>query len=340
MVTYETTQVSPVPVKTIFLIATAGIGAYLFAQASTQSVVYNAIGVSATLAMFVGVIRSKPEPRSAWLLLAFAMMMFAGGDILYGLSSPPPSPSDMFYVSAYPLFMLGLIGISRSNTTKNHPAIIDVAAIAACLGLLMVTFLFAPLLGTGDGIGAVAIAVGYPVLDIALLRVAVRIYRGHRSLRAPVMILAGGLGLMLLADIGYALEDFGNSYVVGSLLDPLWLLAYLCFAAAALHPAHLEGGAGPVPIRPSAGTPESRMDRYLRESVEAAEARRGNSAQARRIQGLRFHTVLLGVGSTLVALGLVAFTLAIAWQLASMVMLSGAYGGVGFMSLLAGRLHA
>ncbi len=128
MVTYETTHVAAVPVKTVLLVVAAAIGAYLFAEASAQSLVYNGVGVGVTAAMFIAVFRNKPGPRSAWLLLAFAMMMFAGGDILYGISSPPPSPSDMFYVSAYPLFMLGLIAISRSNATRNHSAIVDIAS--------------------------------------------------------------------------------------------------------------------------------------------------------------------------------------------------------------------
>ncbi|MGZ4150858.1 MAG: hypothetical protein ACXVP3_00270, partial [Actinomycetota bacterium] len=52
-------------------------GAYLRLSTSDQSYLDNALAVASAGAMFGGIARHRPEPRFAWLLLAFGVLLFA-----------------------------------------------------------------------------------------------------------------------------------------------------------------------------------------------------------------------------------------------------------------------
>jgi hypothetical protein len=338
MVTYEETAALTLFGRSLLAVVGAVAGLYLFAQTATQSFIYNGVGVGVAAAMFIGVLHFKAEPRSAWLLLAFGMTLSTTGDILYGISSVAPSPSDMSYVAAYPLFALGLSGISRRSEAARRSTKADVATITASIGIMAVVFLFVPLLGSGSGGAAgAAIAVGYPLMDLALIRLAIRGSRTDGTVRSPMLFLAVGFVLMLVADVGFAVDDFGGSYKVGSLLDPLWLAAYACFGAAALHQVHSQALWPPAVHPKRAG---SEMDRYVRAADARARAAAQYKAPELGNQALRFRVVLRGVGSALMVLGALAMVFAFTWHEIHLVMLAGTYSGVGLITSLSSRFHA
>lgn len=82
---------------------------------------------------------------------------------------------------------------------------------------------------SGDTLGVLS----YPTLDVLALAAGMRMFGGAWRSR-PFLLVAAGLLVMLAADCGYAVSAM--SYRIGGALDNGWLLAYLCFTAAACGP--------------------------------------------------------------------------------------------------------
>ena len=81
-------------------------------------VVFNALGVLAFGAAVYGVLRNRPEKRSAWWLIIASLGLFVLGDIVFdtlvlGFGHMTGYPyADVLYVLAYPCFAIGLYGLS------------------------------------------------------------------------------------------------------------------------------------------------------------------------------------------------------------------------------------
>ena len=209
---------------------------YFFLSAHTQSFVYNAVGLSAAAVMFFGIAMGRPEPATPWVLFAVGVLLLALGDVLYGESQPRASIADLIYLSAYPLFGLGAMGLMTERRGRHLLA--EPLTIALELGVLAMVLLLILSPDAGDqDLLTRAVSIGYPILDALILGFLARAARSNGARRGAFRLLFAGFALTLVADIGYALRDYGTDYVVGDQLDALWLFAYGCFGAALLHPS-------------------------------------------------------------------------------------------------------
>ena len=84
---------------------------------------------------------------------------------------------------------------------------------------------------------SLAISLAYPVADLVLIGVAMGLLTTPGARTVSFRLLAASLGLLLVADQIYALQNLEGSYVSGSWIDSLYLVAYLLFGAAAAHPS-------------------------------------------------------------------------------------------------------
>ena len=102
-------------------------------------------------------------------------------------------------------------------------------------GVLVLSLVIMPSAGSlTPAIDRVVVSL-YPVMDLAILTVLVRLalVPGRRS---PVLwLVLGSFSFMLFGDLVYAVLQQSSSYTAG-LLDATWLLAYVGLGAAALHP--------------------------------------------------------------------------------------------------------
>ena len=80
----------------------------------------------------------------------------------------------------------------------------------------------------------------FPVSDLALLAMfgAFIIVPVRASISDKLVVVA--VGLALVVDFIYSWQALSNSYEVGTLLDLPWLMVFVCFGAAALHPSMVE----------------------------------------------------------------------------------------------------
>ncbi len=111
-----------------------------------------------------------------------------------------------------------------------------IAAVASAAVIAAITF--EPILHSATGnTASVLTTLAYPIGDMTLLGIAVGMLAltGWRPGRAW-LLLALGLGLSAIADTGYAYANANNTYVVGGILDSLWLGSALLTGAAPWQP--------------------------------------------------------------------------------------------------------
>jgi hypothetical protein len=314
-----------------YLVAVGLVAALYFAlPTASQAVVYDGIGVSAAVAMLVGARWHRPVQVSAWVMLALGVAMLAGGDVVFGTEQSVPSPADMLYISAYPLLALGLAGLAPWRVARRPGAsLLAALAVAATVGAVSFVFLVVPA-GDVDGVTLASrvVALGYPAMDVGLLALLVRAAAADGFRQPHHRLLGAALLCTLVADTGYALQDFGTAYSVGGLLDALWLVQYACFGAAALHPSLRTRFAPRVTPVPAASVPVARAPR------------RGTTLVVDTSVVLRFEVVAMWAGRLLIALSAATLLLSAKWLSGEIVALAGAYGITGCLMLVAGAARA
>jgi diguanylate cyclase (GGDEF)-like protein len=209
-----------------------------------RAVLVAGVSVSAAAATVVGARLHRPQRASAWWLLAGGLLAWALGDVSYtvcytglGWDSYPSLP-DVFYVLAYPLIAAAMLRMARqARPGADREGVIDAAILAVGFGLLSWTFLVRPALAELPGdLVAGLVALAYPVGDVVVLAMLVRVFAaaGHGS--RAFGLLAGAAVCMLLAD---TLWQYAEAYagLDDSWIDPVFMASYVLWGAAALHPS-------------------------------------------------------------------------------------------------------
>ena len=178
-------------------------------------------------------------------MVAAALAAFVTGDIAYDALTeilhyrdPFPSVADAFYMATYPLFACGLLGLlrARSPERKLGPLLDALIVTTSCGIFLMDPYVRAantPLLDK-------VLSIYYPLGDIAILCVLAQLVLavGLRNWSVRLLTL-GALGL-LVADVFYGDFQLSGSWRGGGPTDLGWVLFYICWGAASLHPSMRE----------------------------------------------------------------------------------------------------
>jgi diguanylate cyclase (GGDEF)-like protein len=247
------------------LLTMAAAAAYFILPTTPLSklLLYNGIGLSAVIATVVGIRRKHAESRRAWMWIVAGLVSFLAGDLCYYIldavseTAPFPSPADALYLGMYPLVIFGLLRLIRQIAPgRDWPSLLDasIAAVGtfAVLGVLVIDTYVAD---GSMGLAGRVISVCYPVMDVALVAVAVRLV-GVVHLRRPAYaLLAAGLCSLLVADTIYGVLNSAGTFETGGFADLFWLSFYVLIGAAALQPAV----ADTAPMRTSASGQLSRI---------------------------------------------------------------------------------
>jgi diguanylate cyclase (GGDEF)-like protein len=209
-----------------------------------SNVVYDLIGLSSSMAMLVAVRRHRPARPLIWWCFAAGQLLFVVGDVLYAVidqilhQSPFPSVADGFYLGGYPVLAAGLLVLIRGRISgRDRAGLIDAAIIATGLGLLSWTFVMKPIAADPSlSLPERLISLAYPLGDVLLLAMAARLATSPGARTVAYRLLGVALVLLLGADIGYAVLNLVSSYE-GGLIDAGWLLSYVVWGTAALHPS-------------------------------------------------------------------------------------------------------
>jgi diguanylate cyclase (GGDEF)-like protein len=166
------------------------------------------------------------------LLAAAAVTSFAAGDTYYLLmldgaeSVPFPSPGDAGYLLFYPLMLAALVVAVRHHCRGSASSVWLDCAVGSLGAASVLAVTLGPVLAsalTDSRSLAMLVAVAYPMSDLLLVSAVA----GTAALRGVRMgsrwvLLVVGLMVFSAADVVYALQVSGDTYVVGTLLDAGW----------------------------------------------------------------------------------------------------------------------
>ncbi|MEU4423404.1 GGDEF domain-containing protein [Actinoplanes sp. NPDC024001] len=206
---------------------------------------YLVVSVATPAVIALGTIRHRPPHRAGWFTLAVAQLFYAAADVVTVLDDwisgefLEPTPADLLYFTSYVLLAAAvLIFIRRRAPGWDLPTGVDALIVAVSAGLLTWIFLIEPLTADSElPLAAKLTQSAYPVLDLMLLVLAVRLVMGSGT-RGPVLhLLLTSLTLMFAVDTAYAVQGVIDGGAVNeAYLDAVWMLSLALLGAAALHP--------------------------------------------------------------------------------------------------------
>jgi signal transduction histidine kinase len=221
-------------------------GYFLLPPSLPRALAYCGIELGMVAALVVGVRRWRPSRPLAWYLMAGGQLSLVVGDAILAthkwvlpLEAPFPSVADAFSTSFYPLLAAGLLLLVRGRAPgRDWASLIDATIIATGVGMLSWVFLIGPNVRVPDlALFPRLVSIAYPLGDVLLLAVAVRLWRAGGHGTAAGRLLALGLAALLVADTADGLGQRNGNWQVGEPVDAVWVLSYAALGLAALHPS-------------------------------------------------------------------------------------------------------
>jgi diguanylate cyclase (GGDEF)-like protein/PAS domain S-box-containing protein len=206
----------------------------------------NLLGLSSSIAIAIGIRMHAPRARAAWMLFIVGQFLFFAGDLytysypkLFGAEVEFPSLGDGVYLTVYPALVAGLlILVRRRNPEGDRVGVIDSLIITVGIALLSWVFLVAPNIHL-SGLTSLekAVSAAYPLGDILLLAAAIRL-AVDKGKRAPAFyLLVASIVSLLAVDSAYTYALLTDAYNHQLSYDVGWIVYYLLWGAAALHPS-------------------------------------------------------------------------------------------------------
>ncbi|HET6998512.1 MAG TPA: GGDEF domain-containing protein [Solirubrobacterales bacterium] len=205
---------------------------------------YDAVVLGAGVACLVRASDYRPE-HTAWILLGVAILCWGVAEVYWSVAiegnpdAPYPSLADIGYLAFYPFAYAGLGMLVRARAHEINWRLWMDGAIAAlgtaALGTAFV-FDFVADKATGSTIEVIT-TLAYPLGDIVMLSIVVGVVAltGWRPGRTWSLLLAG-LSALVIADIAFTLQSTDATLPGGDWIDPIYLIAAVCLAAAVWQP--------------------------------------------------------------------------------------------------------
>jgi diguanylate cyclase (GGDEF)-like protein/PAS domain S-box-containing protein len=223
---------------------------YLFVDPFAGSgPVMNVLGFAPVLAIAAGVRLHRPRARLAWACVALGFVLFWLGDVytysyplLLDREVPFPSLGDGAYLAVYPALIAGVLILERRRRSRtNRGSAIDAAIMTVGLALPSWVWLIAPYVHDHSlSTSGRLVSVAYPLADVLLLAVAVRLALDGGQRRLSFHLMISSIVCLLVTDFVYGLMLLQGTYDHQLWLDAGWIGFYLLWGAAALHPSMSE----------------------------------------------------------------------------------------------------
>jgi diguanylate cyclase (GGDEF)-like protein/PAS domain S-box-containing protein len=231
-----------------YLLVTGALtGLYLlFPPLAGNGPLINLLGLSGVVAIVVGIRMHRPTARAAWWLFAAGQFLYFSGDLytygyrkVFGADVPFPSIGDAFYLAVYPVLLAGLfVLVKRRNPRRDRSALIDALILTIGVGLLSWVFVIAPNVHlTGQTWLQTSVGVAYPLGDVFLLAGLIRLAVDGGRRTPAFWLLTSSIVCLLATDSAYNLALLQGTFNYQLSYDAGWILYYLLWGAAALHPS-------------------------------------------------------------------------------------------------------
>jgi diguanylate cyclase (GGDEF)-like protein len=195
------------------------------------------------------------QDRAAWALMGTGLLAYAIGTLCWVVVAhqdpvPYPSAADWFWLAFYPFVYAAVLRLLRVRVSRTVASTWLDGLIASACAAAVAGLVFLPALsGDAGGVSgwAAVVSVAYPTADIVLAAGLLGAWAlsGWRTERLWMMLLAA-LAVNLSADGLHMVQTLDGTYVPGTLIDALWLLALAGVVAAAWQgepPARVSGPA-------------------------------------------------------------------------------------------------
>ena len=229
------------------LVGVLATGVYFFLPSqSMQETVRPLFNLTALAAFVVGLLMHRPKRPLPWYLFTTGMLLFVLGIVVFvyyeitqGQEAPSPSLADVFFIASYPCAAAALLLIQSRRLVRDRASTIDPIIVAVAVGMLAWVFLMRPALVAEQSYSLAErlIFVAYPLMDVLLLAVVVRMLLVSGRRPFAYYPLVAGLFCTLLYDAAYSLATLEGSYETGSPIDASEMLFLVLFGTAALHPS-------------------------------------------------------------------------------------------------------
>jgi diguanylate cyclase (GGDEF)-like protein/PAS domain S-box-containing protein len=204
------------------------------------------IDLTGAAAIVIGVLLNRPVRRAPWFMIAAANLTGALGLLtarvqrtVTGAPLPFPSFGDVVYLLEYPLFVAGLVLFIRARSAeRDMRSVLDALTLTLGLGLLAWLFLLVPD-ATNPALSWPQrfVSVAYPVGDLIILMMLARLLAPGTEAGPAALLITVGTIAGIGSDVAYDLiKNSGNQHG-GTLLSLGWLVCYIAWGAAALHPS-------------------------------------------------------------------------------------------------------
>jgi len=206
------------------------------------------LGLSAVVAIALGVRHNRPNAEIAWWLLGGGLFLCITGDTTYKVwhqimgqqHIPFPSMIDAIYIPMYPMLAVGLLLLARARVPGGDRAsLLDALTITLAVGLLSWIFLIGPNFRAPGGLLVRLNAAGRPFGDVLVLAMLAHLWTAGGIRHTAGRLLAVGALGTLVSDSVYGLANLHPNWNWhdGNVFDLGWILFYACWGAAALHPS-------------------------------------------------------------------------------------------------------
>ncbi|MBI2710570.1 MAG: EAL domain-containing protein [Actinobacteria bacterium] len=217
--------------------------AVVFPRGGAHEALYLVAVWFAALVAWGGRLGRRPADGTPWTWLAAGVTLSAAADTVwsaYGWITHRPTPdlslADPVYLVATAAVAAAVLGFDRRTSRgRGGDSLIDAAQVGVVAALLGWELLLRPTLADGQmSVLAGVVAASYPMLDLVVLVLVVRLVaeRPHRSTSG--LLLVTGLSCWLVADTAYALVAASAAYDTWvPWLDALWMASVLTMGMAA-----------------------------------------------------------------------------------------------------------
>jgi diguanylate cyclase (GGDEF)-like protein len=203
--------------------------------------VFRLSSLVAVLVFLWAVIRMPPGARGVWWGLWAFQVLTVAGDVVYDIyvyhlqQDPFPSMADVLYLASYLAVIAALaLLVHRRQSGRGRETWIDTAVMTVAAACVVATVVVMPMLTDSSESGAtILIALAYPMLDIVVLSVLIRLLVGVEKLNPALVLLTVAIACTLTADLVFnSLAAQGVVDETPAWVDVLFLAAVLLLSAA------------------------------------------------------------------------------------------------------------
>lgn len=236
-----------------YLAITITLSDNLEANTVFTDIAFVTIDCLVAIALLYGALKSRCDGRRiyyAWMMLALYQISWTIGETIYAYmevvlhETPWPSLSDVFFLIAYPLFLLGVLILPsiKFTSTERLKMMLDTAIVLIAATLIFWSLIIAPTIeqNAGTDILTLTLSVAYPVMDLILLFALTELLlrRVHMPGLNPLLFLAGGIIALIIADTLFFRQTIEGTYVAGGIVDACYPFAYILIGLAGIAQAN------------------------------------------------------------------------------------------------------